>query len=53
MSDDGNNKMIMTIGTVAILAFLFLAVTFGMSDWKAQPPLTAQAPAASPASDTR
>ena len=44
MSDDGSNKMIMTIGTAVILAFLVLAVTFGMSDWKAQAPLTAQLP---------
>lgn len=51
MSDDASNKMIMTIGTAAILIFVFCALTFGMAEWKAGGPITAQAPA--PASTAR
>lgn len=53
MSDDANNKMIMTIGTAVIFAFIFCAITFGMSDWKAKAPLTAQAPSVPPVSTAR
>lgn len=53
MSDDANNKMIMTVGTAIIFGFIFLALTFGMSEWKSPAPLTAQAPAAPAASVAR
>ena len=46
MPDD--SKMIMTVGTLMIFMFVFFALTFGMSDWSAKPPLTASAPAAAP-----
>ena len=53
MSDEPKNKMIMTVGTGLIFAFIFFALTFGMSEWKTPNPLTAQAPTPAPASTAR